>query len=285
MSRRLFLCSLLVMTTVSASAKDDSPANAKRGAYVAKHASAKDLAGILAKQFKGVAEIQASPEGTSNCLLINASPAVFEEILKTLEQLDRTARTIAVEVFVVEMPVRKADEKGKGLEEKDLNGSLDQVAVRLDGLMKKGQVTGFKRIRLTTLERQSGSLTMGETKPHTTGVRVTPAGLTSRTIAYRNVGTEVKVTPTVASDGSITLDLNVQDSRTRDSSTATVGTDGDGKAVPATEFIVTTLNSKLGFPSGSAVLAKDAKVTSKEGEGETFIVVGARAIEPENKEK
>ena len=43
--------------------------------------------------------------------------------------------------------------------------------------------------------------------------------------------------------------------------------------------------TKISVASGKAALAKDAKVTSKKGQGETLIVVGARVVEPEAKAK
>ena len=93
--------------------------------------------------------------------------------------------------------------------------------------------------------------------------------------SYRNVGTVVKVTPQITADGSVTLDLNVQDSRGRESATEA------GKI----EFILTALASRISAAPGKAALAKGAKVTSKEGEGETLIIVGARVTEPEEKAK
>jgi hypothetical protein len=186
--------------------------------------------------------------------------------MKTLEKLDRRPHSVAVEVFVVELPTKKAGDKDKGPDERDFSGTIGDVAERLDAMMKGGQVAGFKRIQLSTLEGQLGSLVLGENKPFATG---------TNTITYRNVGTQVKVTPQVTADGSVTLDLNVQDSRGRDSATAP-GT---------TEFILTSLTGKVRVAPGKAALAKDAKVTSKEGEGETLIVVGARVAGPEAKAK
>ena len=113
---------------VPAAAQDRPTVEQKRGAYVVKYAAAKDLAGILAKHFKGAAEIQAGPEGTSNCLLINAQPAVFDEVMKTLEQLDRRPHSVAVEVFVIELPMKKADDKGNRPDERDFSGTIDDVA-------------------------------------------------------------------------------------------------------------------------------------------------------------
>jgi type II secretory pathway component HofQ len=261
MSQRLLVLALVVLTAIAAAAQERPGGEPKRGAYVVKSASAKELAGILAKHFKGAAEVQVGPEGTSNCLLINAPPAVFDEVLKTLEQLDRPPRSVAVEVFVVELPAKKADEKEKGPVEKDFSGPLDEVAKRLDALMKKGEVAGFKRIQLSSLEGQPASLVLGESKPFAMG----PSQIT-----YRNVGTQIKVAPRVSADGSVTLDLSVQDNRGRDSETK--------KGM--TEFILTSLTGKVSVASGKAALAKDAKVVSKEGQGETLLIVGARILEP-----
>ena len=253
MLRHLFACALLALPALPAPTQERPAAEPKRGAYVVKHAAAKALAGILAKHFKGAAEIQTGPEGTSNCLLINGPPSVFDEVLKTLEQLDHKPHSVAVEVLVVELPA----DKDKRPDEKDFSGPIDDVVKRLDSMTWKGEVAGFKRAQLSTLEGQPASLNLGESKPFATGP----------TITYRNVGTQLKVTPQVAADRSVTLDLNVQDSRGRDSATG------------APEFILTSLTGRVRVASGKAVLAKDAKVVSKEGQGETLLVVGARVIE------
>jgi type II secretory pathway component GspD/PulD (secretin) len=258
MPQRLLVPALVALAVAAAVAAQERPgAESKRGAYVVKYAGAKNLVGILVKHFKGAAEIQAAPEGSSNCLLINAPPAFFDEVLKLLDRLDRQPHSVAVEIVVVELPPKNADDRGKGPDEKDFSGTIDTVVGRLHALMRTGQVARFKQIRLTTLEGQPGSLLLGETKPYAMG----------NTITYRNVGTQVKVTPQVSADRSVTLDLNVQDSRGRDSATG------------APEFIQTSLSGKIRVASGQAVLAKDAKVTSKEGQGETLIVVGARVLE------
>jgi type II secretory pathway component GspD/PulD (secretin) len=264
MSQRLLVLVLFALAIVATATAQDRPAEVKRGAYVVKYAGAKDLAAMLAKHFKGAAEVQVGPAGTSNCLLINAPPAVFDEALKLLDQLDRRPQSVGVEVFMVELPAKKGEDKEKGLDAKDLTGAIGDVASRLDALTKKGTVVGVKRIQLTTLEGQSSALTLGETKPF---------ALSPGTITYRNVGTQVRVTPLVMADLSIALDLSVQDSRGRDSATE------PGKP----EFIQTSLNSKLSVTSGRALVAEEAKVTSKEGQGETLIVVGARIIEPDGK--
>jgi hypothetical protein len=264
MMPQLLACALIALAALPATAQERPAVEQKRGAYVVQYAAAKNLAGILAKHFKGAAEIQTGPEGTSNCLLINAPPAVFDEVMKTLEQLDRRPHSVAVEVFVVELHAKGSDDKERRLDAENVGGSIDDVAKRLDAMVKKGEVAGFRRIQLSTLEGQSGALMLGENKPFPIG---------PNQINYRNVGTQVKVNPQVAADRSITLDLTLQDSRGRDSATG------------GTEFVQTTFTGKISVASGKATLAKDAKVTLKEGQAETLIIVGARVIESEAKAK
>jgi hypothetical protein len=123
-----------------------------------------------AGRFKGAAEIQTGPAGTSNCLLVNAPPAVFDEVTKTLEKLDRRPHSVAVEVFVVELATKKADDKDKQRpDEKDFSGAIDEVTEPLNAMMKNGQVTGFKRIQFSTLEGRLGVLNQNEFKRFATG--------------------------------------------------------------------------------------------------------------------
>src|SRR3954454_9677853 len=111
MPPRLLACVLLALAALPAAGERPAVEN-KRGTYAVQYATAKALAGILTKHFKGAAEIQPGPDGTSNCLLINAPPAVYDEVLKVLEKLHGRRHAITVELFVVELPRKKDGEKG-----------------------------------------------------------------------------------------------------------------------------------------------------------------------------
>jgi type II secretory pathway component GspD/PulD (secretin) len=260
----------------AAPAQDRSAADQKRGTYVVKHASAKDLAEILARRFKD-ADVQTGPEGVGNCLLISAPPAVFADLMKALDQLDRKPREVAVEVFVVTLPPLKGDDKPKGPDEKALAGTIDEVVAKLEAMKKKGEVADVKRLRLTAPEDQPASLTLGVASPTVAAVTTTGTGRVIRMIRYTDVGTRVRVTPQVGTDGVVMLDLSVQDSRLfTPPNAAPLGNDEKGNPIPATEPLTTTLDAKLSVASGKVVLARDAKVTSKSGEGRALILVGAR---------
>lgn len=285
MWRRLLVCVLLMLGAMPAAAQDRPATEQKPATYLVKYAAAKDLEGILAKHFKGAAQIQISREGAGNGLLIKTSPTVLEEIMKTLEQLDRQPRSVAIDIFIVELPAKKGDDKEKRPDNKDFSGAINDVAERLDAMKKKGQVADFRRIQLTTPEGQPSLQDLGEWKQFVTGGSVLPNGKITRMMSRRKVGTLLKITPRITADRSVMLTLNVEDARARDAAIPWVRVDENGDPFFITQLIHSWLIGKISVASGHAVLAKDAKVASKEGEAETLIVVGARVDEPEAKAK
>src|SRR5262245_35675311 len=98
---------LPVAGPVGAQPPKTGDAKPKRTVYAVKNGSAKELATVLGRFFKGEAEIQAVTEGGANVLLINAAPAVFDELMTTLAQLDRRPRAVAVDVWLVDLVPHK----------------------------------------------------------------------------------------------------------------------------------------------------------------------------------
>ena len=282
MSHRLFVPVLLARLVLGpAIAQDRPPTEQKRGAYVVKHASAKDVAAILAKHFKDAADIQLGPKGTNNTLLVNATPAVFDEVMKVLELLDRRPQLVAIEVFVVSLPPKKAsDKETAGIDEKDLTGAIDKVAKALSSMQGNRKIASVKRIQLTSPEGQAATFTLGEMTPYTTGTTITRDGFVNKNVAYRNTGTRVRVTPHVAADKTITLDLRVEESSlVTPQRGVLVGEDTKGNRIFASEFPVASLSSKVAVASGKAVLAKGAKSSENSNAGSVLVVVGARVVE------
>jgi type II secretory pathway component GspD/PulD (secretin) len=263
---------------------DDTPKN-KRLVILLRHGSAKDLAATLAKHFKGDAEVQAEP--ASNCLLINAAPSVADEVVKVVQQLDRPQQLVSVEVLLAEFALKKGEGgklevPDKDLDEKEFSGPVKDVLAKLEALQKKGQIAALKRIQMTALEEQSVSARAQENKPMVTGVAVTGTGRVSRNITYRATGTVVTVTPRVAPDKRILLDLEVQDARLHvPEDGIPIGTDENGQPVKATEVVQASVKGNLAVPSGQAVAATGVKTTSKSGQAQTLVIVTARLLEPD----
>jgi type II secretory pathway component HofQ len=268
---------------------DDNAAKNKRLVYVVKYGAAKDLAGVLDKHFKGAAEVQVLADSPSNCLLINAPPAAFQEAVKLLGQIDRRPQMVAVEVLIIEAMPKKPDggQPGRGekeLDEKEFTGPMDEVANKVEALRKKGLLGGVKRLQLTGVENQRATTNVGELVPQVTGVTRAAVGRVVKQIVYRSTGTEFQVTPRVGPDKTILLDLTVNDSRLRvPEDGVELGKDDNGAPILAAEIVTAVLQAKLSVPSGQAVLAKEVKTTSKSGQTQTLVIVAARVVEPEAK--
>src|SRR5262249_18831086 len=119
--------------------------------------------------------------------------------------------------------------------------------------------------------------------PYVTGVAVRAAGgVGTRMISYRDTGTTLRVTPRVTPEKAVALDLTLEDSRMHvpDDGVA-IGTDENGAAVRATEFVRASLTAKLTVAAGQAVFAKGVKTESKSEQAQTWVVVTAHVVEPE----
>jgi type II secretory pathway component GspD/PulD (secretin) len=249
----------------------------KRIAHVVKYGSAKDLAKSLNAHFKGVAEAEALPEPNSNILLLRVDPAAFDEVVKLLGMLDRPPRTIAVDVWIADVPLGKGDKPKEEIDEKELTGTPDAIEAKLKALQRKGQLESVKRIQMTALENQTTSLLLGESKPFTVGVTVTGTGREARSISYRSLGTQIKVTPRVGPDKAVTLELVADDARMHSPEDApALATGADGKPIRATSFLTAKFDGKVSVPSGQTAVVQGVKMTAP---GQSVVIVGARVVE------
>ncbi|HVS37443.1 MAG TPA: secretin N-terminal domain-containing protein [Gemmataceae bacterium] len=264
-----------------ASAKDDA-AN-KRILYPVKHGSAKDLAAVLSEHFKGVAEVQASPDASGNYLLISAPAPAFDDVVKVLAQLDRPSQTVSLEIMIASAAAR-GDKPADDIDEKSLNGTTADVEAKLRDLQSKGVLSEVKRLQLTVVEGQPTKLMLGESKPYVTGMTVTATGLTSRRIQYRDVGTQINATVHVSPDKTAAVDLKLEDSRmVFPEDGVPIGKDENGKPVLAADFILTTVTSKLDVPLGQARAAEGVKTEARAAKPHMIVVVAARATDADAK--
>jgi type II secretory pathway component GspD/PulD (secretin) len=266
----------------------DAPASkSKRIAYIVKYGDAKTLAGLLAKHFKSDADIQALPDGSSNCLLISAAPDVFDEVAKVLDQLDRRPQLISIEVTVADVLPKKGDDGkpvAREINEKDFTGPAKDVRDKLDALQKDGALGSLRRIQLTAVENEPASAMVGETKPMITGITTTATGRTSRMMAYRQTGTKAAVTARATAENTVAVELDIEDARLYvPPDGIELGKDENGAPVLAAEVVLSTLKGKLSLPSGQAAAAQGVKTLSKSGQTQTLIVVAARVLEPGSK--
>jgi hypothetical protein len=257
--------------------------NTKRVVYVVKHGSAKDIAAALSKHFAGEAEAIAEPG--SGVVLISARPAVFDEVMTTLAQLDRRPQSIAVEITVIELPPRKgADDKD--FDDKELSGAAETVAKNIKALQSKGLLGNVQHYKLTALENQSTSVLQSEAKPMVVSITNVGGGggfggkgKSASSLMYKNVGTSVEVKPRLGADKTLLVELRLEGSHLiQPDDGVLLGMDERGAPVFATETVLANFSGKLSVPPGQAVLAQGVQTTSKSGKARTLIIVSAHIV-------
>lgn len=265
----------------------------ERTQYAVKNLDASTLASALNKHFKGDAEIVALPSGSGNTLLISGSTEAIREVLSLLAILDQKPKTVEIELVVAEIVSKK------GADAKDVDVSKLEPLAKLEALTKAGQIGTIQRIKLTAVEGQPITSTNAGNKPYVSAATVgggfgagggfgggenpvppgpggrgaggPGAGVVRRSISYHPAGVTVKLTARLATDDTIALDLNVQDSKIRPAEA--------GDDVGAT-FDNNTLDTKLNIPSGKAVAAQTVRSEGKTGETVSLVIVTARVAEP-----
>lgn len=277
---------LWLILAAAAPAQEGAAGEKKQLVYVLKGGSASDLAGALGQLFQGTADVQVHAEASSNCLLVSAPPAVLDEVIKILGQLDRPPQSVALEVLILDLPARR-DEAAKLerveplLDPRVFNGPIEDVLAKVQDLQRKGWISGLKRVRLTALDNQQASVQVGETKPMVTGSTVSRGGLASNTVTFRDMGTLVNVVPKITPDGSVQLRLTVEESRPRsaENNLPLGSAERGGAPLSPPQLVTTSLRTTLTVPGGRAIVASGIATEGKAENGQTLVIVTARLIE------
>jgi type II secretory pathway component GspD/PulD (secretin) len=264
----------------------------KRRVVPVRFGSAKDLAAVLEKHFQGEAEFQVVPEGANNNLLVAATAAVYDEVLETVAELDRSPQKVIVDVLMADV-VSKHDAApgeeaaGKGVDSRDFTGPIDDVIARLEKLGKQRGVVNFQHMRLESLEDREGTFQDGQQKPFINGFTANATtGLASPLLQQRAVGTIITVTPRVVDVNKVLLKLVVRTDRMGSPEDGIHLADGVDGPLIASEVATMNLTGTLTVPIGQAVIINQVQTDSKSKRTRTRIIIAARiAKEPPQAEK
>jgi type II secretory pathway component GspD/PulD (secretin) len=235
------------------------PAQTERVVYPVRGGDPAMLAEVVAKHFRGEVVVSALP----SALVLTGDPAAVAEATKLLDRIDRPARTVEIEVSLVEV-TGKADAPAPAVG--------PDVLTRLDELAKAG--AAVQRIKLTAVEGQPVSVQVGRNYPVVSGAVRGPGpgggGPQLRSVTYQQVGTTVRATARVEADNAVAIDLNVQDNSVKPA---------EG-AEEHPEFDTDTLTTRVNVPPGQAVVAQAIRKDAKGGRTVTLVVVTAKVVEP-----
>jgi hypothetical protein len=266
--------------------RGQEPPPKHRNLFNLKHADAGTIADVLKAHFKNEAVITPLPLGSGNGILVSGPQAVLDEVQKLVGVLDRTPKTVAVEVVIAEILPKTAD--GKELTAADFTGPTADVMAKLDALPAGHRVGTVQRLKLSAVEGQPVATTTGGSKPVTTASSVArpdrggfggggaPGGggaaFTQKSISYHSVGTTIRVTGRTAGDDTIVVDLDVKDTRLKPT---------EGAAAEDPPSIDTaTLATKVSVTANRAVAAQALRTDGKAGPTLSLVIVTARLADP-----
>jgi hypothetical protein len=253
--------------------------------HTVRHGSARDLAQVVRQRFPEEADILAAAEPAGNFLLIAAAPSRFDEVRAVLHQLDRPRKTVIVDILLVEPPVSAgnewiADGDEHWLDERELVGTIDQVARRLETLVELKKLGGLRRFCLETLEDRKG---MAQARRQVMVIsaanNVVSAGFASPFLRACDVATVIHVTPRVTEADRISLELAVRDERLRTPRNADELGLGPYGPLIVPELVVEVFATAATVPSGRATVVERKKSDERPKSPELYIVVAARLAE------
>jgi type II secretion system protein D len=177
-------------------------------------------------------EIAVVAEPISNTLLISASPRYFESITNLIHELDTPQPQVLIQVLVAEVSLDSALDLGlewtyKGVpfaagidisESKWIATGFSSAVTGGDysflfrALEDKGRLEVLSRPQIVTADNKPAVINIGQTIPLITDSRVTERGDTINSFRYENVGVNLSVTPRIAPDGFVKLDVGTTNS-------------------------------------------------------------------------
>jgi type II secretory pathway component GspD/PulD (secretin) len=177
-------------------------------------------------------EVAIVAEPTSNTLLLSANPRYFEEIAKLIQQLDHPQEQVLIQVLVAEVSLDEGLEVGL---EWTYNGIPYSAGIEVDeakwissgfssavtggnysflfrALENQGRLEVLSRPQIVTGDNKAATINIGQRIPLITDSRVTERGDTINSFRYENVGVNLTVTPRIAPDGFVQMEIGTTNS-------------------------------------------------------------------------
>jgi type II secretory pathway component GspD/PulD (secretin) len=208
-----------------------------------------------------VAELQ------TNHLILSGAPQAVESLAAVLQRIDRLPQRIEIRLLLVE--VRDADVQF-------VDGAFDDYAAALERLQADGAATVVSRVRLSTLENNMAQVQIGASKPIVTGRVFDRGGRGSNSYSMNEEGTLVAVTPRATGDGTIVMELSVEQTRIEDAEQPSA--EDVEEVVPSTRSTA-TVNTTISVKDGETVTMTDFAQKSGESARKLVVIVTARSIE------
>ncbi len=188
--------------------------------------------GVGSSQRQLEREIAVVAEPVSNTLLISASPRYFDEIHNLIEELDQPQPQVLIQVLIAEVSLDNALDLGlewtynsvpfaAGIEISEAKWIASGFSSAVTGgdynflfraLEERGRLEVLSRPQIVTADNKPAVINVGQQIPLITDSRVTERGDTINSFRYENVGVNLRVTPRIAPDGFVKLEVGTTNS-------------------------------------------------------------------------
>ncbi len=177
-------------------------------------------------------EIAVVAEPVSNTLLLSASPRYFDDIHKLIEELDQPQPQVLIQVLIAEVSLDNSLDLGlewtynsipfaAGIQLSEAKWIASGFSSAVTGgdynflfraLEEKGRLEVLSRPQIVTADNKAAVINVGQQVPLITDSRVTERGDTINSFKYENVGVNLRVTPRIAPDGFVKLEVGTTNS-------------------------------------------------------------------------
>jgi hypothetical protein len=191
-----------------------------------------------------------------------------------------SGRAIQLRVYMLELMAKTGPQpEPPGPEFGNLLGAADTLPAKLREAQRRGQIASLKQIDLAAVDGHSASSRLRDSRPYSLslgGGRAAPGfgGGTQQSISYREMGTVVQVLPTLDAEGSVLVELTIEESRPLPSSAPPPA---EGANFPRPEFATVQVETQVRVRSGQVALVQGTLSDSSPAPVHSLILLTATA--------
>lgn len=201
------------------------------------NASPQAVAPVAGRNATLAGEVTIIPDSRANSLLIRAAPADFALIQAAVQEIDIRPLQVMIEVLIAEVRKDRSLDFGvgvnvppstaRGTQNVTVEGSTTglglgdfvlkvmgiggmEATATLQAAASRGDATIVSRPVLLTANNEEAEINVGSQRPFVQVSRVLPTDNTARdqVVQYKDVGTKLRVVPTISADGYVMLQVS-----------------------------------------------------------------------------
>jgi type II secretory pathway component GspD/PulD (secretin) len=260
--------------TQNAAAKESSV----RLLYAIRNQPAQELAAFLQTNYGDDDSVKFAAEPNANVLGIRAANQdLIDDVLKTLEIIDKPKRRIEFQFLVITAADPGEDDQSPTFDESLLTGSANEVLSTARGWIREGKAARVRAYKLSSLDNQIAETQITETVPRIVGMTVSPRG-SIPTYRDEQVGVHLSLIAKVAETEEIVSEVIYNASELQ--KTPPVETDVETDQVGQSKVLSHRIQTTISVPNGHSVVISGEQGESKSSSAGTLFVVSAKIVEP-----